>query len=217
MKRRDVATLIGALTALGTANAQFGGLGSMLGGGKGGGASVDGIILDFMILAKTSSICMCQLAYAFDKKTEGAQWQAKAKSIQNMSKPDEIGAVLTDIQKSPEAQMQGFADADQAANAYKKLSPEMQKFVMSALLAAGIGALKIVDIIKGIQSAKPSPMDIPKIAALKSPAEALAKALPVIWDKGTGMLKAAKVSPPTPDKDAKSELTSDGWPASATA
>lgn len=213
MKRRDVAAMLGAMSAIGAANAQLGGLGGMLGGGKGGGASVDGIIMDFMILAKTSSICMCQLAYAFDKKTEGAQWQAKAKSIQNMSKPDEIGAALTDIQKSPEAQLQGFADAEQAANAYKNLSPEMQKFVMAALLAAGIGALKIVDIFKGIQSAKPGPMDIPKIAAVKSPVEVLSKALPVIWDKGTGMLKAAKVSPPTPDKDAKSTLTSEGWPA----
>jgi hypothetical protein len=202
-----------AMAAVSQAHAQLGGLGGMMGGNKGGGgASVDSIIADFMILAKSSAICMCQLGYAFDTRQKAAEWQARAKSTQAMSKPDEIGAAMTDVSKSSDATIQSLNDSNKAAEAFNKLSPEMQKFVIAALATAGIGALKIVEIVKKVQSAKPTPMELPKIATLKDPIDVIGKSMPVIWDKGVAMLKNAKVTPPTPDKDAKMEASADGWP-----
>jgi Mg/Co/Ni transporter MgtE len=76
-----------------------------------------------------------------------------------MSKPDEIGAAMTDVSKSSDATIQSLNDSNKAAEAFNKLSPEMQKFVIAALATAGIGALKIVEIVKKVQSAKPTPID----------------------------------------------------------
>jgi hypothetical protein len=213
MKRRDISVLMASLAALGTANAQFGNLGGMLGGRSGGGgASIDSIIGDFLILGKSCAICSLQLGYAFSTRESAAQFQEKAKQISGMSQPKELGAALTDVQKSTDATVQGLADADKAVEAYNKLTPQMQKFVASALLTAGIGALKVVDIVKKVQNANPSPMDVPKLVVLKEPLEVISKTTPQIWDRGLAMLKKANVSPPTPDKEAKIEASADGWP-----
>jgi len=213
MKRRDLVVLMSSMAATSQVHAQLGGLGGMLGGNKGGGgASLESIIADFMILAKSSAICMCQLGYAFDTRQQAAEWQAKAKSIQGMAKPDELGAAMTDVSKSSEATVQSLNDSNKAAEAFSKLSPEMQKFVIGALATAGIGALKIIEIVKKVQSAKPSPIELPKLVALKDPIDVIGKSVPVIWDKGVAMLRTAKVNPPAPDKDAKLEASADGWP-----
>jgi hypothetical protein len=211
MKRRDVAVMIGALTAVGTASAQFGGL---LGGsrGGGGGASVDAIVADFVILAKACGVCALQLGYAFATREQAAEFQAKAKSFQAISTPKELGAAFNDVSKSTEATVQSLSDSAKAAEAYSKLSPEMQKFVVMALATAGIGALKVVDIVRKVQSVTPTPMDAPKLLVLKDPLQIIGKTMPIVWDRGLGMLKTANVSPPKPDKDAKLEASADGWP-----
>jgi hypothetical protein len=218
--RREVSQLfaaVAALTAVSSAQAQFGGL---LGGGKGGGGSssadIDAVVALTVELGKATGILMNQLLYAYANKAEAAKYLDIAKSIQAQTKPSEIGASLSDTSKSADVIKANLADTAEAEAAFNKLSPEMQKFVWKSV-GTGVSAIAkgvlAFNKFKDLMAKPPSnPMELVKLKDCATPLEFVFKNVPPIFSQVGKLASRVKQDVPKPDEGAKLVASAEGWP-----
>lgn len=219
MKTIRTAIVIAAcLAAAGTANAQLGGLGGMLGGGKASTGKASGDItadvnsfLDKSALTSalsTRALLSINAAFASDEKL--ADKRAKLASLSGITNPQELLAKSNELYKSESAEAETRYSSGTMEQEMKGLSAEKKKMIGQALLNFGIGGLQAVDLTKSgqaiVQGAAANPMNISKVAPVKDALPTLGK---VASDAGgflTGVVKLAKganIAVVTPKADSK--------------
>ena len=223
--KSKVLTVMMALVVSTSANAQFGGLGGLMGGGGGGGGDVGAQVLVFNqeanLISKTVAFALIQIVGALGDKTKIADIKAVNDSLSKTTDTKEIGAISGSVIKS------NFAEADQllkSADAKAKmenLSPEMQKKVAQSIFAVGVAALQIPGAINRgkniVQSVGANPMNIVKVLPVKDGLsmyiDVLPK-LPTLVTTGMQLMRDVKVEAGNPTADAKLAPESASFPES---
>ena len=221
--KSKVLTVMMALVVSTSANAQFGALGGLMGGGGGGdvGAQVLVFNQEANLISKTVAFALIQIVGALGDKTKIADIKAVNDSLSKSTDTKEIGAISGSVIKS------NFAEADQllkSADAKAKmenLSPEMQKKVAQSIFAVGVAALKIPGAINRgkniVQSVGANPMNIVKVLPVKDGLsmyiDVLPK-LPTLVTTGMQLMRDVKVEAGNPTADAKLAPESASFPES---
>ena len=191
------------LAAAGTANAQLGGLGSMLGSAKSGGnaggdlsGDVSAFITKSAALSALAGQSVTAINAAFASDTELAAKRAKLADVAAITDPKEKAAKFAELYKSEQAEAQTRLDSGEMEKRIGSLSSEKKKMIGNALLNFAIGSLQAVDLTKSgqslIQKAGANPMNLPKIVPVKDSLPLLSK---VASDTGSffvGVMKIAK-------------------------
>jgi hypothetical protein len=218
MKKMTIAVMATALSLglSGTAMAQFGGLGSMMGGSKSNASSgnIDADVKGFLekshVVNKLSAIALVAISAAYDKDSDMAGAQAKIAKLNSVTDPKEQQALVAEVQKTEGAKVAQLAQASDLADQTKSLSQEKQKLVGAAVsnfLIAGLRATELGKSGQGIvQGAAGNPMAITKIVPVKD-------ALPLLGDaagnatkvmpKFVDVLRGANVDVPKVTADSK--------------
>jgi len=223
--KSKVLTVMMALVVSTSANAQFGGLGGLMGGGGGGGGDVGAQVLVFNqeanLISKTVAFALIQIVGALGDKTKIADIKAVNDSLSKSTDTKEIGAISGSVIKS------NFAEADQllkSADAKAKmenLSPEMQKKVAQSIFAVGVASLQIPGAINRgkniVSSVGANPMNIVKVLPVKDGLsmyiDVLPK-LPTLVTTGMQLMRDVKVEAGNPTADAKLAPESASFPES---
>ncbi|MCC2971177.1 hypothetical protein [Massilia sp. IC2-476] len=200
---RKAIVVAACLMAAGAANAQLGGLGSMLAGAKspvasGGdiGADVGTFVAKSAALGELAgqSVTAINAAFASDQEIEGKR--AKLADIKKITDPAEKAAKFAELYKSEQAAAQTLLDSGEMEKRIGSLSSDKKKMIGQALLNFGIGGLQAVDLTKTGQSliakASANPLSLPKLIPVKDSLPVLGK---VVTDSGSflvGVLKVAK-------------------------
>ncbi|MCC2956603.1 hypothetical protein LK542_13365 [Massilia sp. IC2-477] len=199
---RKAIVIAACLMAAGAANAQLGGLGSMLAGAKspvsGGdiGADVGTFVAKSAALGELAgqSVTAINAAFASDQEIEGKR--AKLADIKKITDPAEKAAKFAELYKSEQAAAQTLLDSGEMEKRIGSLSSDKKKMIGQALLNFGIGGLQAVDLTKTGQSliakASANPLSLPKLIPVKDSLPVLGK---VVTDSGSfliGVLKVAK-------------------------
>ncbi|HEX8601517.1 MAG TPA: hypothetical protein VF774_02655 [Pseudoduganella sp.] len=200
---RKAIVVAACLMAAGVANAQLGGLGSMLGGAKPGvatggdiGADVGTFVAKSAVLGELTgqSVTAINAAFASDQEIEGKR--AKLADIRKITDPAEKAAKFAELYKSEQAAAQTLLDSGEMEKRIGSLSSEKKKLIGQSLLNFGIGGLQAVDLTRIGQSliakAGANPMSLPKVVPVKDTLPMLGK---VVSDSGSflaGVIKVAK-------------------------
>lgn len=218
MKTKLFALMI-VMGACTTANAQFGGLGGMLGGAGRSASSADaGSLIDQFnkdseLISGAVSYSLIQIVAALGDKTQIAAVKTLNDNLASSTDPKEQGSIRGTVIKEQSAVAQELLKSDEAKAKMEKLSPEMQKKVAKSLFAVGIASLRLpglADKGKGIVSGVGSnPMYISKLPAVQSGLTMLGDAipkLPSIVSTGFKLMRDVKLDPGTPTADTKLEI-----------
>jgi len=125
--KSKILTVFMALVVSTAANAQFGGLGSMLGGGNSGGGDVGAQVAAFNaeanLINKSVAFAMIQIIAALGDKTKMADIKAVNESLSKSTDTKEIGAITGSIIKNNEAQVQELLKSNDSKAKMEGLSP----------------------------------------------------------------------------------------------
>jgi hypothetical protein len=199
---RKVLVLAACLAAVNAANAQFGGLGSMLGGTKPSANSSGDIAADVSAFVNKSAalsemtgraVLAINAAFASDEKLEEKRAAlAQANAITN---PQERAAKFAELIKTEKAEAQTLLDSGEMEKRMGTLSSEKKKMIGQALVNFGIGSLQAVELSKNgqaiVQSAGANPMNLAKLVPVKDALPLLAK---VAGDASGFLVGVAKVA-----------------------
>ncbi len=217
MKNKIIALLI-ALGAVSSANAQFGGLGGMLGGGKSsGGGDVGAMAEEFnrdaSAINEVVSYSLIQIVAALGDKQQIAAVKAVNDNLAKTTDPKEKGSIQGTAIKEQAAVADELLKSDQAKAKIEKMAPEMQQKVAKSIFAVGVASLRIPvmmdkgrKIIEGVGS---NPMNITKAIPVKDGMAVFAAALPKmpsILTTGLKLMREVKVDPGNPAADSKMEV-----------
>jgi hypothetical protein len=204
MKTIRTAIVVAAcMMAAGSAHAQLGGLGGMLGGGNKANAGASGDIAADVntfvnksaALSLMSGRAVMAINAAFASDTELAEKRAKLVSLANITNPKEQLAKMEEVYKSEKAQAQSLLDSGEMEKRMGTLSEEKKKMIGAALLNFGIGSLQAVELTKSgqalVQSAASNPMNLTKVGPVKDALPLLGK---VAGDSGSFLVGVAKVA-----------------------
>lgn len=198
---RKAVVVAACLMAAGAANAQLGGLGSMLGGGKssasGGDISTDvnSFVSKSAALSELATLSVSAITVAFQSDQEIESQRSKLADINKITDPAEKAAKYAELYKSTQAAGQALLDSGEMEKRINTLSADKKKQIGNALLNFGIGSLQAVDLSKTGQSlvakAGANPMDLPKIVPVKNSLPLLGK---VVSDSGSFIVGVAKLA-----------------------
>jgi hypothetical protein len=206
-----------ALCLASSANAQFGGLGGMLGGGKGGGGDVDAMAEEFNRDASTINevvtYSLIQIVAALGDKEQIAAVKAVNDNLSKTTDPKEKNSIQGTAVKEQSTIAAELLKSDQAKEKIEKMAPEMQQKVAKSIFAVGVAALRIPlmmdkgkKIIEGVGS---NPMNITKALPVKDGMAVFASVLPKlpgIVSTGFKLMRDVKVDPGNPAADSKTEV-----------
>lgn len=222
--KREFLTLVLSLGVLGTAHAQFGALGGMLGGSKssGGGdvsALVDEFNRDSGLIQTAVANSLTQIIAALGDKEQIAVVKAKNDSLSKTTDAKEIGSIQGSVIKEQSVVAQQLLDSASAKEKMEKLAPEMQKKVSLSILNVGIAGLKVPSMLdkgkKAMEGVGNNPMMISKIVPIKDGVALFSDTLPKmtqIASVGFKLMKDVKVDAGTPTAGAKMETVSVSFP-----
>lgn len=216
MKNKIIALFI-ALGAVSSANAQFGGLGGMMGGAKGSGGGDVGVMAeefnrDASAINEVVSYSLLQIVAALGDKTQIANVKAVADNLNKTTDPKEKGSIQGTVTKDTAAVAEALLKSDEAKAKVEKMAPEMQQKVAKSIFAVGVASLRIPammdkgkKILEGVGS---NPMNITKALPVKDGMAVFAAALPKmpsILTTGLKLMRDVKVDPGNPAADSKFE------------
>lgn len=198
---RKAVVVAACLMVAGAANAQLGGFGSMLGGGKSSasGGDISGDVNSFVsksaALSELTTRSVSAITVAFQSDQEIESQRTKLADINKITDPAEKAAKYAELYKSTQAAGQALLDSGEMEKRIGALSADKKKQIGNALLNFGIGSLQAVDLTKTGQSlvakAGANPMDLPKIAPVKNSLPLLGK---VVSDSGSFIVGVAKLA-----------------------
>lgn len=190
------------LAAASTANAQLGGLTSMLGGAKQSASASGDIATDVNTFVNKSAalsemtgraVLAINAAFSSDQKLE--EKRAALAQVTAITNPQERTAKFAALIATEKAEAQTLLDSGEMEKRIGTLSSEKKKMIGQALLNFGISSLQAVELSKNgqaiIQSAGANPMNLPKIVPVKDALPLLAK---VAGDAGGFLVGVAKVA-----------------------
>lgn len=204
MKQTIRNTLLAAacLVAANAANAQLGGLGSMLGGAKqanNGGGDIGTDVGTFVAKSAAlselagSSVTAINAAFATDEQL--AAKRTRLAQIAALTDPHEKTAKNAELYQSEKAEAQNLLESGEMEKRIGTLSSDKKKMIGQALLNFGIGGLRAVELTKNgqalIQKAGSNPMNLPKVLPVKDALPLLGK---VASDAGGFMVGVAKLA-----------------------
>jgi hypothetical protein len=204
MKKIRTALVVAAcLMATGAANAQLGGLGSLMGAAKSGsnsggdiGADVTAFVSKSAALSALASQSVTAINAAFSTDEQLAAKRAKLADAEAITDPKERTAKFAELYKSEQAEAQTLLDSGEMQKRIGSLSSEKKKMIGNALLNFAIGSLQAVDLAKSgqslIQKAGASPMNLPKIVPVKDALPMLGKMTSDTGSFFVGVVKVAK-------------------------
>lgn len=216
MKNKIIALFI-ALGAVSSANAQFGGLGGMMGGAKGSGGGDVGVMAeefnrDASAINEVVSYSLLQIVAALGDKTQIANVKAVADNLNKTTDPKEKGSIQGTVTKDTAAVAEALLKSDEAKAKVEKMAPEMQQKVAKSIFAVGVASLRIPammdkgkKILEGVGS---NPMNITKALPVKDGMAVFVAALPKmpsILTTGLKLMRDVKVDPGNPAADSKFE------------
>lgn len=215
MKNKLVALFL-ALGVASSANAQFGGLGGMLGGSKGGGGDVGVMAEEFnrdaSAINEVVTYSLIQIVAALGDKQQIAAVKAVNDNLSKATDPKEKGSIQGTAIKEQATIAEELLKSDQAKAKVEKMAPEMQQKVAKSIFAVGVASLRIPvmmdkgrKIIEGVGS---NPMNISKALPVKDGMSVFASALPKmpsILSTGLKLMRDVKVDPGNPAADSKME------------
>lgn len=215
------AIMIAAAVSLGSATpamAQFGGLGGMMGGAKGDGATGSGNVeADVKTFTEKSAVvnkyaaqALVAISAAYSSDEERANAQAKLEKLNATTDPKEQNALVAEINKTEGAKVAQLVESKDLGDKTKNLDKAKQKMVGTAVANYLIAGARAVDLSKSgqglMQSASSNPMALTKLANVKD-------ALPLLADAATNagkvlpkfvdVLRGAKVEVPKVSADSK--------------
>lgn len=198
---RKAVVVAACLMAAGAANAQLGGLGSMLSGGKpsaSGGdisADVNTFVSKSAALSELTARSVSAITAAFQSDQEIESQRSKLADINKITDPAEKAAKYAELYKSTQAAGQALLDSGEMEKRIGTLSADKKKQIGNALVNFGIGSLQAVDLTRTGQSlvakAGANPMDLPKIVPVKNSLPLLGK---VASDSGSFIVGVAKLA-----------------------
>jgi hypothetical protein len=203
MKMMRKALVVAAcLMAANAANAQLGGLGSMLnsakmGAGSGGdlGTDVGIFVTKSAALSEMAGRSVTAINAAFASDLEIEEKRAKLADINGTTNPQEKAAKVAALYNSEQAKAQALLDSGEMQKRIGTLSSEKKKMIGQALLNFGIGSLQAVELTRSgqslIQKAAANPMNLPKLVPVKDALPLLGK---VAGDAGSFFVGVAKVA-----------------------
>jgi hypothetical protein len=203
MKTIPKAVIVAAcLFAANAANAQFGGLNNMLGGGSsansGGDISTDvnTFVTKSAALNTLTTRSVTAINAAFSSDEEIARKREALAAIEKITDPKEKEAKRAALYESESAEAKRKYESGEIEKKITGLDDAKKKQVGAALLNFGIGALQAADLTKSgqsmMQKASANPMNAPKLMPVK---DALPLPGKVAGDAGgfmAGIVKLAK-------------------------
>lgn len=182
------------------ANAQFGGMASMLGGGASASGDIATEVASFMtktsVLSELTTRSVTSINAAFSTDEEIAAKRAALQAIEQITDPKERGKKMAVMYESEVAEGNRKLSSGEMEKKMGGLDAEKKKQVGGALLNFGIGALQAVDLTRVgqgiVQKTASNPMNISKVIPVKDALPILGK---VAGDAGgfvAGVMKLAK-------------------------
>ena len=217
MKKIAQAVMVAAcLMGAGAAQAQFGGMGGLLGAAKGGnsggdiGADVKTFLTQSAALSALTGRSVIAIKGAFDSAEQRAKTKAELDDIEKLTDAKERDARRAKLVESSAAEAKRLYESGEMKTRMAGLDEASRKQVGNALLNYGIGALQAVALTKTGQSlvakASANPMSIPQVLPVKDSLPMLGK---VVTDSGgfiAGVVKlaqGAKIDVQSPKAESK--------------
>jgi hypothetical protein len=220
MKQKIVAILLMFGMSM-SAQAQFGGLGGMLGGGGGGSgggvdsAAVEKFSVDAVLISKAVTYATLQIQAALGDKNEVETLKERISKMNSTTDPKEQNALMGTIIKSQLSASIDLLKSAEGKARMEQLSPQMKEKVAKSLFSVGIAALRVKPLIdngsKMVQGMASNPTLLSKVGLVKDSLTLLGDAAPKIPElvsTGFALMREVKVNPGNPTADAKLEIDS---------
>jgi hypothetical protein len=190
LSRRQM-TIAAAVTLLtGTAQAQFGNLGGMLGGGGKASGDVDTDVKAFLgksiNIEKTLNAAALAIVAAYASEADRAKLQGSLDEINKATDPKEADAKFQAVSESTSAEMKKLAASSDLSTQTQGLSAAKQKQVAVGVGNFLWGALQAKDLVptgqavmKGVSG---NPMNITKVIPVKDALPRLVNAMSLAAD-----------------------------------
>ena len=220
MKNKIIALFI-ALGAVSSANAQFGGLSGMLGGGKSSGGGDVGAMADEFkreasAINEVMTYSLIQIVGALGDKQQIAAVKVISENLAKTTDPKEKDSIQGTAIKEQAVVAAEVLKSKEAQEKIGKMSPEMQQKVVKSIVAVGVAIFRVPVIAdkgkKVLEGLGSNPMNIAKALPVKDGMVILIDAapkLPSIFSTGFQMLRDAKLDPVNPTADTKVEAIKD--------
>jgi cytochrome c556 len=199
---RKALVVAACLVAANAANAQLGGLGSMLGSAKAGastggdiGADVGAFVTKSAALSELAGRSVTAINAAFASDQEIEEKRARLAQLNSITDPKEKQAKFAEMYNSEQAKAQTMLDSGEMEKRIGTLSGDKKKMIGQALLNFGIGSLQAIELTKSgqslIQKVGMNPMNLQKIVPVKDALPLLGK---VAGDAGSFFVGVAKLA-----------------------
>ena len=188
------------LMGAGTAQAQLGGLGGLLGGAKSSssgdiGASVGTFVSQSAVLGALTSQSLLAINSAFMSKEDSAVIKAELNAINKLTDAGEKNVRTKQLYESQSAETKRLLDSGDMKGRMATLDADGRKQIGNALLNFAIGGLQAVELSKTGQAlvgqAGANPMNLTKIMPVKDTLPLLGK---VVSDSGGIIAGVAKLA-----------------------
>jgi hypothetical protein len=199
--RRSILVAIPGLFATGSALAQFGGLGGMIGGAKPGaggadvGVQVDDFVKRSALVSALASRALGRVNDAFRSDADAAAAKAEREAISKLTDPKEQQARTAKLVESESAAAAQLAKSTDLDAKMAALDATKKRQVADGLFNFGVGVLQAVPLLKNaqgiVQSVSANPMQLPKVVPVKDAMPLLQK---VIADGSGTIATLAKVA-----------------------
>ena len=218
MKKIVPVVVFTVLTFFGTAsNAQFGGLGSLLGGfSSAAGGGVEAQVKSFVESSNQINTLiftsLMAINAAYSSAEESAKISTELKAFTEITDPKERAAKVAEVQKTQTAKLEELIKSSDAVERTQKLDDAKQKQVLASVgnfAIAGLQALKLTITGKSIVSSVSSnPLGLLQIGPVAEALPILLSAASTTTDVLPGyykILRGANLEPPTVTAESKPE------------
>lgn len=198
-KLRNAAVLAACLLSASAANAQLGGLGSLLGSKSAGSADISADINSFVAqsnaLRELTSRSVVAINAAFSSAAESEAKRAAYAAANALTNANEKQARLNELYESNAAELERRVKSGEAKEQMGKLDAAKKKQIGDALMNFGIGSLQAIVLTKTgqalLQQAASNPMNLTKMMPVKDSLPVLGR---VVSDAGGFMVGVGKLA-----------------------
>jgi hypothetical protein len=180
--------------------AQFGGLGSMLGGSKpAAGGDVGAQVVDFMtrsaVVSVLASNSLAKINAAFDSEEALVRRRKEQEELTKITDTNEKQARAAKIYESERAEAEKLSKSADLQERMKNLDADKKKRIGQALFNFAIGALQAPGLVQSgqniVQGVGANPMNITRVIPVKDALPLLGK---VVSDAGSTIATFVKVA-----------------------
>lgn len=217
LSRRKIGLTVGVTLMAGAANAQLGGLGSLLGGsGDKASGNIDTDVKSFLdksiTIERTLNSAALAIVAAYANETDRAKMQGSLDEMKKTTDPKEAGAKFQAVSESTSAEMKKLTAGSDLTTQTQNLSEAKKKQIAIGVGNFLFGALQAKDLVpsgqsvmKGVSS---NPMNVTKVIPVKDALPRLANAISLAADtipQFVKVLQGANIKIPEVSSSSKTE------------